>query len=122
MALQDTTHNVYGPNRVGDISFVFVTLIAGTNQAAIDTGRSSPGITCSGGGAGTGVYTISFSANSKVSVLQSEAVNTAAADKINITSAAFSSGTYTCTVTKSDSQDCAGSEEIHLVFASMANP
>jgi hypothetical protein len=117
MALESTCRNLFGSRQLGDLSVVIVTLIAGSGQAALSASRSNSSITVAT--PGSGVYTVSFPCGTFVTSVGQETVNapgTAPGDKLTISGAAISNSTYTCTVTKSDTTDLTGSEEIHLTF------
>jgi hypothetical protein len=113
MAQADYARNLFGPQRQGDLSLVLIKIGAGSGQAALIAADSSPGITVAT--PGSGVYTVTFPGGVNVFSVAQECINSGT-DKMSLTALAQTAGVVTLTATKSDTTDCAGSEQIHLAF------
>lgn len=104
------------PVLFGEMDLIFVKLGTGAGQLALVAADSSPDVTVLTPGAG--VYNLSFPNGVRGWVFDPAPIaspGTAPGDKITVT--AFSATAGTLSLTKSDTTDLTGAEQIHLVIA-----
>lgn len=120
MALDSYARTLFGPVQQGDLSLVLIKLGAGSAQAALADG-SSPDVSVATPGGG--VYNITFPSGERGMVLGEPSCvaspGTAPGDKATIT--AFSATAGTLSLTKSDTTNLTGAEQIHLVVLLVRN-
>lgn len=102
------------PTVFGELDLIFVKLGAGSGQAALVAADSSPDITVAT--PGSGVYNLTLPKGTRGWVIDPTPLaspGTAPGDKITVT--AFSATAGTLSLTKSDTTNLTGSEQIHLL-------
>lgn len=112
--LQAYARNLYGPQILGQLSLVLIKLGTGAGQLALLAG-SSPEVTVATPGGG--VYNLTFPPGVTGFVFDPCPVaspGTAPGDKLTVT--AFSASAGTLSLTKSDTTDLTGAEQIHLAL------
>lgn len=114
MALEAYAKTLYAPLVFGDLSLVTIVITASGRDAA----RSSPDTTVGAGASGAYVCTMPQGQLAPILGFAGcvNAGTTTDGDRATISGLSSTGGTTTFTVTKNDSTNAAGAEEIHVQF------